>query len=363
MNVIVDGFPLENTYQKGIRRYMEELLRRVDVPFSMFLEEPPAGALPDDWRVVGPLGPSPASKLDLVGRWKYRERAKKWREEIQAHSVFHTSYFRQCPIPGIPSVVVVHDMVCEVMPHLFPKNPSCEIAVKREAFEKAASIIAVSDTTKRDFLLFYPEFQNKVSVVHHGADHFTRAAEKNTNLTRFQPKAPYALFVGDRAGYKNFHTLVDALKEEAWPQGLDLWVAGPKFSPAEFSAMQYRGLLDRIQHVGLVDEAELDWLYRNTECFVFPSLFEGFGFPMLEAQSRSAPVVANDMAIFREVGGETFIPCDCRNPAAIAKAVCDLINSGKRERWIESGLENVKRYTWAETARQTKAVWESVTRF
>jgi glycosyltransferase involved in cell wall biosynthesis len=363
MNVLADGFVFENTYQKGIRRYMEELMRRVECPFSLFLENPAVGDIPKDWPIVGPLGPSPLSRFDLPARWKYRERAKKWRNDIKSHSVFHTSYFRQCPIPGIPSVVVVHDMVCEVMPHLFPKNSSSEILMKREAFERADAIIAVSDTTKRDFLLFYPEFQNKVSVVHHGADHFTRASEKHTNLTRFQPKAPYALFVGDRAGYKNFHTLVDALKEEAWPQGLDLWVAGPKFSPAELSAMQYRGLLDRIQHIGLVNEAELDWLYRNTECFVFPSLFEGFGFPMLEAQARHAPVVANDMAIFHEVGGDAFLPCDCRSPAEIAKAVCDLTNSVKRERLIEAGLENVKRYSWAETARKTISVWESVARF
>ena len=259
-------------------------------------------------------------------------------------------------------MVVVHDMVCEVMPHLFAKDPSLEISMKREAFEKADAIIAISENTKRDFSLFYPELQNKVSVVKHGADHLIYPREKKQNGSRFRSQAPFVFFVGDRVGYKNFHTLMDALNEEAWPMGLDLWVAGPKFSPAELAAIQYRGLLGRIQHVGLVDEAELDWLYRNSTCFVFPSLFEGFGFPILEAQARSAPVVANDMAIFHEVGGNAFLPCDCRNPALIAKAVCDLTNSVRREHLIEAGLENVKRYTWAETARKTVAVWESVAR-
>lgn len=362
MNVLADGIVFENTRQKGIRRYLVELLKRVDVPFSISLEHAAAVALPDEWPVVGPLGPFPTSKLDLVGRWNYRERAKGWRKKHQSGSVFHSSFFRRCPIPGIPSVVVVHDMVCEIMPYLFAADPSLEIFMKREAFEKADAIIAISDNTKKDFLLFYPEFQNKVSVVKHGADHLGCAGVEKQNVSRFASRAPFVFFVGDRVGYKNFHTLMDALNEEAWPKGLDLWVAGPKFSPAELAAIKYRGLLGRIQHVGLVDEAELDWLYRNSTCFVFPSLFEGFGFPMLEAQARSAPVVANDMAIFHEVGGNAFLPCDCRSPTEIAKAVCDLINSGKRARLIEAGLENVKRYTWAETARETIAVWESVAR-
>ncbi|MCX6975352.1 MAG: glycosyltransferase family 1 protein [Verrucomicrobia bacterium] len=362
MNVLVDGFVFENTYQKGIRRYMEELLRRVDVPFSILLENPAAGQFPENWPVVGPLGPSPNSRFNLPARWKYRERAKQWRKEIQSHSVFHTSYFRQCPIPGIPSVVVVHDMVCEVMPHLFAKDPSLEISMKREAFEKADAIIAISENTKRDFHSFYPEFQNKVSVIPHGADHFIDDGIR-PQQTKFQIREPFALFVGDRVGYKNFHALIDAVAEQSWPKDLDLWVAGPKFSPAEMAAIKYRGLSERIQHVGLVNEAELNWLYRHSTCFVFPSLFEGFGFPILEAQVRHAPVVANDMAVFHEVGGDAFLPCDCRNPALIAKAVSDLTHAGRRESLIQAGLENVKRYTWAETARKTKAVWESVARF
>jgi glycosyltransferase involved in cell wall biosynthesis len=363
MNVLADGFVFENTHQKGIRRYMEELLRRVECPFSLFLDNPAAGEIPEDWNIVGPLGASPTCRFDLAGRWTYRERAKKWRKEIQAHSVFHTSYFRQCPVPGIPSVVVVHDMVCEVMPHLFAKNPSLEISIKLEAFEKADAIIAISDNTKKDFLLFYPEFQNKVSVVKHGADHLAFSGEKKQIVSRFECQEPFALFVGDRVGYKNFYTLMDAVGVETWPQGLALWVAGPRFSSAELAAMRYRGLSERIQHLGMVDEAELDWLYRNTACFIFPSLFEGFGFPILEAQARSAPVLANDMPIFHEVGGNAFLPCDCRNPALLAKAVSDLTHAGRRECLIEAGLENVKRYSWAETARKTKAVWDSVARF
>jgi glycosyltransferase involved in cell wall biosynthesis len=363
MKVLADGLVFENTHQKGIRRYMDELLRRVECPISLFLENPAVGSIPKEWNIIDPLGPSPESPINLVGRCKYRERAKKWRKEIQSHSVFHTSYFRQCPIPRIPSVVVVHDMVCEVMPHLFAKDPSLEISIKREAFEKADAIIAISDNTKKDFLLFYPEFQNKVSVVKHGADHLAFSGARKQIVARFEGQEPFALFVGDRVGYKNFHTLMDAVGVETWPQGLALWVAGPKFSSAELAAMRYRGLSERIQHLGLVDEAELDWLYRNTACFIFPSLFEGFGFPILEAQARSSPVLANDMPIFHEVGGNAFLPCDCRNPTLIAKAVSDSLHAGIRERLIEEGLENVKRFTWAESARKTKALWESVARF
>lgn len=142
-----------------------------------------------------------------------------------------------------------------------------------------------------------------------------------------------------------------------------LKVAGPHFSPAEEACFRLLELEKRVEYCGFVSNEGLADLYAQAAAFVFPSLFEGFGLPILEAQARSAAVVAHDMAVFHEVAGDAFLPCDCRNPSLLARAITKAMEPSIRERLINAGLGNVKRYTWAETARKTKAVWESVTRF
>ena len=359
MEVLADGFVFENAYQKGIRRYLEELLRRVDVPFSIFLEGPPVGALPHEWRVVGPLGPSPASKLDLANRWKYRERAKKWRKEIQSHSVFHTSYFRPCPIPGVPSVVVVHDMVYELMPNMFYGDAGVVASYKKNAMGNAAAIIAISESTKSDLVKIYPEFSGKVHVIPHGTDHFAIAnSPEDSNRQLGKAVEPYALFVGHRSGYKNFQTLLDALQCEAWPRELRLKVIGPKFDQAEILNLQARGLCNQVEYLQYLTDHELFLAYEMASVFVFPSFFEGFGFPLLEAQSRRVPVAASDIPIFHEVGGGAFVKFDPRSPTSLALAVCQTLEKTNRHALIQGGLDNVKRFTWAETARKTLTLWD-----
>lgn len=360
MKVLIDGWPFENSLQKGIRRYLHELFRRVALPCSIYLESSSAVALPAGCQVLGPLGPFPAGRKNIFRQWRYRRTAEAQRQQVLAHDVFHASFFRTAPHRGIPNVVVVHDMVCEVMPHLFGHYASYEAERKRAAFAKAEAIIAISETTRNDFLTFYPEYRDKLTVVHHGADHFPRQeGEGDMNELRTAGN-PFALFVGDRGSYKNFHSLMEAVCDSSWPGELELKVAGPEFEPAEFDALRYRNLLAKVRHVGLITDEELSDLYAKAVCFVFPSLFEGFGFPLLEGQARGVPVVANDMAIFREIGGEGFIPCDCRTPAEIAKAVGRAMEKDTRDRVVRSGLTNVSRFKWDETARKTVGVWQAV---
>lgn len=363
MTVLADGFVLENTHQKGIRRYLEELLRRVEVPFSILLENPAAGALPEKWPVIGPLGPSPESRIDLPARWKYRERAKKWRADIQSHSVFHSSYYRQCPIPGIPSVVVVHDMIYEMLPYMFSGEAGVVAAHKKTALDDAAAIIAISESTKRDLINIYPEFSGKVHVVLDGADHFAIGNLSGDYNRQIDAKAaPYALFVGHRSGYKNFQVLLEALQSEAWPRGLKLKVAGSEFDLAEKLNLRARGLCNMVEYLECPTDRELSSAYEMASVFVFPSFLEGFGFPMLEAQARGVPVVASDIPVFHEVGGDAFVKFDPRSPTSLALAACQALEKTNRHGLIQRGIDNVKRFTWAETARKTMAIWDLCTK-
>jgi glycosyltransferase involved in cell wall biosynthesis len=363
MSLLVDGFVFENTHQKGIRRYMEELLRRVDVPFSILLENPAAGQFPENWPLVGPLGPSPESRFNLPARWIYRERAKKWRNEILSHSVFHSAYYRTTPVRGIPTVMVVHDMVFEIMPGQFLELAGSYAEEKHAALETADAIIAVSETTRRDLISIYPEYTNKVHVVLHGADHLAFSAKRRPRGNGTQTgTGEYALFVGSRSTYKNFGTIVDAMCDTTWPNNLDLLVAGAPFSYAERLALKYRGLETRVHDCGRASDSDLAELYAGAKVFVFPSLFEGFGFPLLEAQAKGVPVAASDIEIFQEVGGAAFEKFQPLNPASVAGAVARAIEPIRAGELRKAGFENLKKFTWAETAKKTVDVWKLVSR-
>lgn len=355
MRLLVDGVVFESTHQKGIRRYVQEVLARTEEEFSLLMHKPVAGSVPTDWDVIPPLEPFSASRLGLLSRWRYREKAKGWRRRILSYDVFHSTFYRMCPVPGIPTVVTVYDMVTEAMPYQYWGDAGMDSLMKMNAIAAADAVITISETTKRDLLKLFPNIKAKVHAIPLGADHFDVATAAD-NVER-SGGAPYALFVGDRVGYKNFQTLLEAMRDGAWPGGVRLKVAGPKFSEAEHACLRFMELEKQVEFCGLVSNEELAVLYADAVAFVFPSLFEGFGLPMLEAQARRAVVVANDMAVFHEVGGDAFIPCDCRNPAAMARGVAEAMAPAMRDRLISRGTQNVKRFTWAEAAKRTQDVY------
>ena len=364
MNVLVDGVVFENTHQKGIRRYLHEVLSRTNEDFSVIMHKPWVGPVPENWDIIQPLGASPESQWDILQRFRYRENAKKWREKIRSFNVFHSTWFRLAPIPGIPTVVTIYDMVTEAMPYRYFGDGEGDSLAKTRAIEVADAIITISEATKTDLLKLFPDIRTKVYAIPLGADHFNLAATSSVSKTAADQAsgAPYVLFVGDRAGYKNFQALLEAMREMDWPSGVRLKVAGPKFSPVEKACLRLLELEKRVEHCGFVSNEGLADLYAQAAAFVFPSLFEGFGLPILEAQARGTAVVANDMAVFHEVAGDAFIPCDCRNPSALAGAITKAMEPSIREQLINAGLENVKRYTWAETTCRTREVWARVSR-
>jgi len=361
MKVLVDGVVFENTYQRGIRRYFEEVVARVNHDFSILLEHPLVGSVPEDWSLIQPIGPPPRRR-DVRGRWKYQQRAGQRRQTISEYSVFHSSWFRLCPVPGIPTVVTIYDMVSEAMPTQYWGDAAGHSLAKTAAIKAADAIITISETTRRDLLKLFPDIQAEVHAIPLGADHLPLAAGVSAENRKLGGAGgePYVLFVGDRVGYKNFHVLLEAMPQSEWPNGVRLKVAGPPLSGAEEASLRFMGLRDAVDMCGFVADEGLASLYAEAAAFVFPSLFEGFGLPLLEAQARNSPVVANDMAVFHEVGGDAFLPCDCRNPAAIARAIGEVMVPETRNRLLEAGPRNVQRFTWDETARATAEVWKSV---
>ena len=250
-----------------------------------------------------------------------------------------------------PRVVTVHDMMPEIFPEHFPLgNPHF---AKRRYCAESDGIIVVSDNTRQDMLRFYgAELDEKTAVIHLGVDEvFFSAGSVPGSLPE-----RYLLFVGVRRGYKDFDVAFEAFRRlAARDAGLAfVVVGGGPFSETETKLIDGSGLASRVHRLAPSD-VELVEIYRRAEAFLFPSRYEGFGLPTLEALAAGAPTVLADASCMREVGGdvaEYFTPGD---PAALAEAVGRAVASAGARRPL--GQARAREFTWSATAAQTAAFY------
>ena len=238
------------------------------------------------------------------------------------------------------SVVTLHDL------H-FERDPSAMGLLDRITFKavvprasrRADAVLAVSDRTKRDAVALYSIPPEKVTVTPHGVDPAFTPAET--------ARGSYLLFVGAVQARKNPLAAADAARA----LGLPLVVAGPEKEPALARELRARGADVR----GWVEKPELAELYRGAAALVWPSRYEGFGLPVLEAMACGTPVVLSPDPALREVAGDAAVyAADGDYAAAVEQALRD------RERLAAAGVERAARFTWAETARRTADVYRRV---
>ena len=243
----------------------------------------------------------------------------------------------RCPAPGI---VTVHDLSFEREPRLMGLADRLVFrAVVPRSVRRAARVLTVSERTKRDLVELYSVPAEKVVVVPNGVDPAFRPGPDGRH--------DYALLVGAIQARKDPLAAADA----SAAAGLPLVVAGPAKDRALARELERRGADLR----GYVPKDELAELYRGAACLVFPSRYEGFGLPVLEAMASGTPVVAADEPALREVAGD----------AAVFAATGELADGirralAERERLAVAGLERARLFTWEEAARRTVAVYREV---
>lgn len=258
-------------------------------------------------------------------------------------------------------VTTVYDMIAE---DNGTKMGSCayDMARKRDAILGATRVIAISQATRADLLRFYPQVRDRVRVVPLAADHVparTRPRQPPAQTIRGEA---YALFVGQRFDYKNFRLVLDAMLHPAWPRGLRLHVIGPRLTEPEKMRIDRHRLSDRIRDFGRLSDAQLRDQYESAECLIFPSLIEGFGLPVLEAQTCGCPAVLSEIPAFREVAGHAAIYFDPRLSGRLAEAVAAALEPDTRRRLVEAGQANFRRFSWNQTAEQWFEVYAEAAR-
>jgi glycosyltransferase involved in cell wall biosynthesis len=258
-----------------------------------------------------------------------------------------------CPCPA---VVTVHDLSFERDPSLMGSRDRLifRTVVPRSA-RRAARVLAVSERTRRDLIELYGVPEAKIVVTPNGVD----PAFSPDGPSGAGAAEPYALVVGTLQRRKDPEAAIEALALLG-DRELRLVFAGPDKggrAPAERAA-ERTGLGGRVEFRGHVPQEELVALYRGAACLVFPSRYEGFGLPVLEAMAAGTPVVATTAGALPEVAGDAAILVEEANPVALAGGIERAL--ADRDRLVAAGLERAKRFSWTETARRTLDVYREL---
>lgn len=275
-----------------------------------------------------------------------------------------TYYYPLCHLPGrAKNVLTVYDMIHEKFPqHFSPNDPIAQW--KKRAIAGADKIICISEHTRQDLLELNSQVApERVAVTHLGFDALHQLLT-GTPARAFREQAlgedaPYILFVGSRGGHKNFSGLLQAYASSPWMRGAFhlLCFGGGAFTSAENALIAQAGVAQRVRHIGGAD-ALLAESYRHAALFVYPSLYEGFGIPPLEAMSLDCPVACSRTSSIPEVVGDAAALFDPASVEDMRQAMESVLNSPSvAGQLIALGRERAAMFSWQRCAEATAAIY------
>lgn len=274
--------------------------------------------------------------------------------------IVHETYFTRDDFrPGSAArVVTVYDMIHEKFAASFD-NAHTTSEAKRAAVERADHVICISESTRRDVIDLWGISETKLSVTHLAADRVFGQPPAATDLAT--PQRPFLLVVGSRGSYKNFESLLGAFS--SLPDICDeldiICFGGGSLTPRELQRAAELGLRpEQLMQIS-GDDSRLASLYRNAQALVYPSLYEGFGIPPLEAMAAGCPVITSNASSLPEVVGDAGEYFDPAVEADMAAAIARVLQSPKRRRQlIENGRVRQALFNWDKCAAETLAIYE-----
>jgi glycosyltransferase involved in cell wall biosynthesis len=277
--------------------------------------------------------------------------------------IFHPTYYHRYFLDAIgnkPFVLTFHDATSERYGELYPEVGEGLYELKKQLMRRASCIISVSEFSKQEIMRFFPIEPEKIKVIHLGTTLGEMAPEASKLPTPLA--APYLLYVGKRELYKNFDGFFRAIQSvmQRHPD-LHLICAGGGSFNREEQRMIYASKFTSRVHYRPATDAGLLALYQHARAFVFPSLNEGFGIPVLEAFSGGCPAVLSNRSSLPEVGGDAALYFDPEDDDSIADTVerivsDDALNAELRRK----GIERLLHFSCDKTARQTVEVYQSL---
>jgi len=275
--------------------------------------------------------------------------------------LFHATSFVLPLLQNCRTVVTIHDLIHLVFPEHYGLKQAIYFKLLQNALNRVDLIVADSAATKSDLLRFYGLQPERIRVVHLAAGQGFRpladAAVRGYRQDKGLPER-FILFVGGRKKHKNFRLLLEAWAKLAQKGGVAIPLVvtgGPDELTGEYSR------LGQIICLGAVQGAELPYLYNAATLFVFPSLYEGFGLPPLEAMACGTPVITTDVSSLPEVVGQAGLLVPPDDVDALAKAIESVLeDESLAARLSLAGLEQAKKFSWERCARQTLAIYKTI---
>lgn len=369
----IDGVIYDQQRSGGISNYFSQILLRLcsdpGVDLTLLTAANRAGAIPSHVRLKHELRFSLSDKRGF-GRLPKQLRCglvqwnqARWSRRIDRTSgaVFHSTYYTHLPLKHSPTVVTVYDMIHErFVDSFFGGHQDRFRAQKRECVAAATRIIAISERTKEDLCEFYSVPTERVDVTPLAVDsafwrrHATKIQVQDLRL-RTKLTEPYFLHVGGRSHYKNFQGLLESLSH--WNGGRDfvLAVAGSPLLESEEELVRFFGLEHRVRVFSYPTDVELAALYAGAEAFVYPSRYEGFGLPLLEAMAAGTPVIATRGGSIPEVAGDAAEYFDPDEVDSLIAAMDRVTTSSRAAELRQLGAERITHFSWDQTAALTLA--------
>ncbi|KKU88581.1 MAG: Glycosyl transferase group 1 [Candidatus Gottesmanbacteria bacterium GW2011_GWA2_47_9] len=399
MIIVIDGYEANISNRVGIGRYAYEMLRHIyddiknqkskikntdqklkilDAIFRIYLPNPPLSDMPKEtvwwqYRVIGPKPLWTFIGLPLA----------LWRDKPECDVVFSPTHYVPRFI-NIPRVMAIMDVSYLAYPQLFRAKDLHQLTQwTRYSVRRAARILTISQFSKDGIIKAYGIPSERVMVTYPGMTTISnikdsreagsRSARQTSNVVqKYVLPSRYILSVGTLQPRKNYGRLIEAfsmlirtvLSKGQSLNDLQLVIVGKKGWLYEeiLKAPEQFGVSDRVKFLEFVPDEDLQVLYEKAAAFALPSLYEGFGLPVLEAMARGCPVVVSNVSSLPEIAGDAGIYIDPEDVTSIAKGLETALEETKeeRKRRVEAGLHQAAKFTWEKAAQQTLAILEEV---
>lgn len=364
------GIDARKVQDFGIGTYIRNLvqgLAELDQENEYVLLTGPQGReeladLPDNFRTL--IERSPVYSL--------REQAVlSWRLARLRLDLYHSTHY-VLPL-YVPSrvVVTIHDIIHLLYPQFLPNRLAFVYAQRmmRRSLNRANGVIAVSENTKSDLMEYFTVDSEAIRVIYNGVDETFRTKLSEEDLDRWfrqlDIRRPYLLFVGNPKPHKNLDRVI-----QAYARALEIGTFdGPLVCVGDRTAAQFKlrqraeqlGIADRVRLLGHVAQEVLPALYQGASLFLYPTLYEGFGLPVVEAMASGTPVLTSNTSALKEIGSGCAHLVDPLDTERMAKAIARIMGDDEyRESLAEKGLDRSRDFRWPLTAERTLELYREV---
>jgi len=365
------GIDARKLHDFGIGTYIRNLLRhlaRMDDRTEYVVM-----CRPEDREALSTLGENFRTVPETAGNYSVAEQLKiPLALQREGVTLFHAPHYVLPPLIRCRSVVTIHDCIHLMFPQYLPNRLAFAYARTSigMAAKRATRVLTVSESSKRDILRFVDTQPDKIDVIYNAYDERFAIDPAEEDVVRvrerFQLQDEFVLYAGNVKPHKNLERLIDAF-QIVRKRGLDhlkLVMIGDEISKytALRRAVHRHQLHKYVRFLGYLPEETLAVMYRLAGVFVFPSLYEGFGLPPLEAMASGTPVVTSNVSSLPEVAGDAAVLVDPYDPAAIADGIYRVLSDERlRKDLSRRGLARAGMFSWEQSVRRVRKIYGEVT--